>query len=49
MPDEDFQTWTNPEKIGDLLKSWADNRNRPLNGSFALIEDKDASVSYLKY
>ena len=43
MPDADTSTWIPPEKIGDLLRAWADGENRPLNGSFAKLTFKNGS------
>ena len=40
MPKADFSTWTSPDSIGNLLKSWADNENRPMNGSFVMLKTK---------
>jgi len=39
MPDEDFSQWSPPEKIAEMLKRWAEDKNsRPKNGSFAIIK-----------
>ena len=43
MPDADKSSWIPPEKIGDLLRAWADGENRPLNGSFAKLTFKNGS------
>jgi dihydropteridine reductase len=37
MPDEDHNTWLPPAHVGDLIRGWADNENRPQNGSFAKL------------
>jgi dihydropteridine reductase len=44
MPDADKSGWIPPEKLGDLLRSWADGENRPVNGSFAKLTYKNGSV-----
>lgn len=37
MPNEDHSKWLPPEKIGELLRQWADGENRPENGAFAKL------------
>lgn len=37
MPNEDKSSWLPPEKIGELLRGWADGENRPENGAFAKL------------
>ena len=41
MPNEDKSSWLPPEKIGELVRGWADGENRPENGSFAKLEYKN--------
>ena len=38
MPDMDKQDWQPPNKIADLIVGWANNTNRPENGSFAKLK-----------
>jgi len=38
MPDADFSQWSPPEKIAELLLNWSEGRNKPKNGSFAILE-----------
>lgn len=44
MPDADFSKWAPPEKIAGLLKMWADGKNRPVNGAYALLKVSKGSV-----
>lgn len=44
MPDEDKSTWLPPEKIGELIRCWADGENRPENGSFAELNYQNETV-----
>lgn len=44
MPDTDTSTWLPPEKVGELLKAWANGENRPQNGSFAKLTYKSGAV-----
>ena len=44
MPDADKSNWLPPEKIGELLRQWADNENRPENGSFAKLHYESGTV-----
>lgn len=44
MPDVDKSSWLPPEKIGELLRGWADGENRPENGSFAKLDYKNQTV-----
>ncbi len=44
MPNADFSKWAPPEKIAGLLKMWADGKNRPSNGSYALLKVSKGSV-----
>ena len=39
MPDADFSKWTDPIKMSELLKMWADGTNRPSNGSFCILKN----------
>jgi len=41
MPDADFSTWTTSRSIAGLLKMWADGVNRPINGSYAILKNKN--------
>ena len=38
MPDADKKAWQPPEKIAELVRSWAEGNNRPENGSFAKLK-----------
>ena len=44
MPTADFTTWTKPDHIAGLLRTWADGTNRPKNGSFAVLKTLNDSV-----
>ena len=44
MPDADHSTWAPPNKIADLVRSWAQGENRPENGSYAKLEFKNGCV-----
>ena len=44
MPDANHDEWAPPNKIAQMVKQWAEGENRPLNGSFAKIEYKNATV-----
>jgi dihydropteridine reductase len=44
MPNEDTSSWLPPEKVGELLRSWAEGENRPENGSFAKLNYKNQCV-----
>lgn len=44
MPDADMSEWAPPDKIASLVRQWAEGENRPLNGSFAKLEYKNATV-----
>jgi hypothetical protein len=41
MPNADMSGWTSPESIAGLLRMWADGKNRPENGSFAVLKKKN--------
>ena len=38
MPNADFSTWCDPLAIAGLIKMWADGKNTPENGSFAVLK-----------
>ena len=44
MPNDDKSSWLPPEKVGELLKAWAEGENRPENGSFAKLIYKNSCV-----
>jgi len=44
MPNEDKSGWLPPEKIAEVLRSWAEGENRPENGSFAKLNYKNQCV-----
>ncbi len=44
MPNADYNTWSKPEQIGQLVKGWVDGLNTPNNGSFAVLKVKNGSV-----
>lgn len=44
MPDADTSGWLPPDKIGSLIRGWADGENRPENGSFAKLNFKNGSI-----
>ena len=44
MPDADFSSWAPTDKIALMIRQWADNENRPTNGSFAKIQYKNGVV-----
>ena len=37
MPDADFSEWAPPDKVAELIRSWSEGDNRPVNGSFAKL------------
>ena len=37
MPDADFNEWAPPHKVAELVRTWAEGDNRPINGSFAKL------------
>jgi hypothetical protein len=45
MPEADISTWLPPNKIAELVYSWADGNNCPENGSFAKLNYKNGSIS----
>ncbi len=44
MPNEDKSGWLPPDKIAEVLRSWAEGENRPENGSFAKLNYKNQCV-----
>lgn len=44
MPDVDTSEWQPPEKIAQLVRSWADGDNRPTNGAFAKLAYESGSI-----
>ena len=44
MPDADKSEWQPPEKIAQLVTSWAAGENRPQNGSFARLAYKNECI-----
>ena len=44
MPDVDKSTWLPTDKVGALIRAWADGENRPQNGSFAKLVYKNEAV-----
>ena len=44
MPDADKSAWQPPEKIAQLVRTWADGDNRPTNGSFAKLVYESGSI-----
>mmetsp|Transcript_31882 Transcript_31882/g.28230 ORF Transcript_31882/g.28230 Transcript_31882/m.28230 type:complete len:134 (-) Transcript_31882:20-421(-) len=44
MPEADTSEWLPTEKVGTLLRQWADGENRPQNGAFAKLSYKSGSV-----
>lgn len=43
-PDVDTKDWVKPEKLAILIKKWADNKNRPENGSFIRLKSEEGEV-----
>ena len=43
MPNADMSGLTSPESIAGLLRMWADGKNRPENGSFAVLKKKNGT------
>mgnify|MGYP006121896793 CR=1 FL=1 len=37
MPDADFSEWAPPDKVAELIRTWCEGDNRPVNGSFAKL------------
>lgn len=44
MPDADFNSWSSPDKIAELLKKWAEGKSRPANGSFAVLKNVNDAI-----
>jgi len=44
MPDANRSTWISTESVAKLLKEWAENKNRPENGSYLLLKDEKGAV-----
>jgi len=44
MADADKSEWLPPEKMGELIRAWADGENRPINGSFAKLNYKNGMI-----
>ena len=44
MPNEDTSNWLPPDKIGELLRAWSDNENRPENGAFAKLNFSKGAI-----
>lgn len=44
MPEADTSTWLPPEKIGELVRGWAEGDNCPVNGSFAKLNYKNGCI-----
>lgn len=38
MAGADTSEWLDPDKIAELLRSWADGKNRPNSGSYAILK-----------
>lgn len=36
---EDFSKWIQPSRIANSLKIWADNKERPISGSFIVFKN----------
>eukprot|EP00349_Pseudokeronopsis_sp_Brazil_P003157 CAMPEP_0202959534 /NCGR_PEP_ID=MMETSP1396-20130829/3710_1 /ASSEMBLY_ACC=CAM_ASM_000872 /TAXON_ID= /ORGANISM="Pseudokeronopsis sp., Strain Brazil" /LENGTH=67 /DNA_ID=CAMNT_0049678129 /DNA_START=517 /DNA_END=718 /DNA_ORIENTATION=- len=44
MPNDDFSKWLPPQKIAELVGSWAEGHNVPDNGSFIKLNFKSGAV-----
>lgn len=44
MPGVDTSEWAPCEKIGVMVRQWAENENRPENGSFAKVHYENGVV-----
>ena len=44
MPDADFSQWSSPEKIAEMLLNWSEGKNKPSNGSFAILQTVGTEV-----
>lgn len=44
MPDANRSSWVSTEGVATLLKEWAENKNRPDNGSYLLLKKNEKDV-----
>ena len=44
MPDANRSSWISTEGVANLLKEWAENKNRPENGSYLLLKTEKGAV-----
>ncbi len=44
MPNADFSKWATLDGVAGLLRMWADGKNRPKNGSFAVLKNINGMV-----
>lgn len=44
MPDANRSSWISTEGVANLLKDWAENKNRPENGSYLLLKNEKGAV-----
>lgn len=44
MPNADFNSWSKPSQISELILSWVEGLNVPSNGSFVKLKVKNGNL-----